>query len=904
MAQREFLTNVNINNLEEKDSIEKSNMSVRSTNALRRTGIHTIGDLLNYDTEKLKEIKNLGTKSIHEINSFLVLADYIMKNNLSIDTVDWSEVKPPPVFRDADGILREDITLEELGLSYRSYECLRKSGYHFASQIADVAEEELKSIKNLGMKSVKEILETIKALSFQEVQESLSDMKNLSCKTFVSEISKILEIHSGKLYQELLPIFQLGEEGGNNIDLKEVFAIKYLRDAVKKKILNSISSSLFGVAQVEIALLFPNNMIEDGILVEIIEEMEEEKQIILVGSRVECCRMTVIEFANTIANGRNKEALLLRLQGKTLEEIGGLYGITRERIRQINKKCLGHKPVLSEDRYIKIYEKYEFSKEDFILSFGVCETVYNYLNIICDKGGTLPIEQLVDDNSFPLEIRRGAEKVAFKNYLFIGNERVYKSRANIANYILRTYFQEEALFDEFVEKYTEVIDQLGLSTDEKYILNPRTYINRLSDLDHVLWKQGRRFRYYDIESFDFSDFWQELELEQYHDVELSALKFFTEHPELMHQYDIRDEYELHNLLKKLCKKVSEVNIIFGRMPMIEFGNVDRDEQILDMLLQLSPITAQDFASAYQSEYGVQGNTILANFLKSFGEYFHDGVYDISTPPLPYEQFVKMSIMLTEDYYEICDVKNLYRQEFQDEPVKNINPHTLKTLGFNVNVSYAVKKTFLSARDYFYFLLTTEDYVDTREFPHGVTGKGSYQAELSALRRRYEIIEYEPYCYVNIRQLNHMGVTTKEIEEYCSAVADYVNQGAYFTIHYLNINGFVSDLDYLQFDDVFYGSLITEDARFSYQRLGGTKLFRKGDYDVRMKDFLEYIVKREKVIGIHDMIKLISNQYGINCDSHRLMEVIRNSSLHYDSVEEKVYCSYLSYFEVVHKGRIG
>ena len=119
-----------------------------------------------------------------------------------------------------------------------------------------------------------------------------------------------------------------------------------------------------------------------------------------------------------------------------------------------------------------------------------------------------------------------------------------------------------------------------------------------------------------MESRDFTEFFQELALEQYHDIEYSALKFFRKHSELMKRYDICDEYGLHNLLKILCRKSGIKNIFFGRTPMIEFGKTNRDKQVVDMLMRLAPIKVQDFCDAYEAEYGVQAKTVSANFLKN------------------------------------------------------------------------------------------------------------------------------------------------------------------------------------------------------------------------------------------------------------------------------------------------
>ncbi len=53
---------------------------------------------------------------------------------------------------------------------------------------------------------------------------------------------------------------------------------------------------------------------------------------------------------------REKEMMDLRLQGKTLQEIGDIYNVTRERVRQILKRLNIQKPVVKEEK-LSYYEK-------------------------------------------------------------------------------------------------------------------------------------------------------------------------------------------------------------------------------------------------------------------------------------------------------------------------------------------------------------------------------------------------------------------------------------------------------------------------------------------------------------------------------------------------------------------
>ena len=58
----------------------------------------------------------------------------------------------------------------------------------------------------------------------------------------------------------------------------------------------------------------------------------------------------------------------------------------------------------------------------------------------------------------------------------------------------------------------------------------------------------------------------------------------------MERYDIRDEYELHNLLKKLWAHGHYNDYLddahrmtFGRMPTLKIGHTDRKKQVVDII---------------------------------------------------------------------------------------------------------------------------------------------------------------------------------------------------------------------------------------------------------------------------------------------------------------------------------
>ena len=112
-------------------SIEEIGLSVRSSNALRRAGIHTVDAMLELSHEQLLKMKNLGIKSIDEIER---LQSEIKKDPYALaNTIICETEEEPPFFFNAMGMQLKDIPIGKLSLSYRANRLLTEAGYKFAS---------------------------------------------------------------------------------------------------------------------------------------------------------------------------------------------------------------------------------------------------------------------------------------------------------------------------------------------------------------------------------------------------------------------------------------------------------------------------------------------------------------------------------------------------------------------------------------------------------------------------------------------------------------------------------------------------------------------------------------------------------------------------------------------------
>ena len=164
--------------------------------------------------------------------------------------------------------------------------------------------------------------------------------------------------------------------------------------------------------------------------------------------------------------------------------------------------------------------------------------------------------------------------------------------------------RENTTFDDFCGIYNSFLEDYKVEYNEKLYMTDAVKPSRRNHLPnsrYLLWKQNETIRYYDVDGRDYSELLDELNLDSFEDVEISTYKLMTDHMDIMKRYDIRDQYELHNLLRKIVPEGSYHDFKCGRMPMILFGSFDRDAVIEEMVIENAPIEVEELANLIHEE---------------------------------------------------------------------------------------------------------------------------------------------------------------------------------------------------------------------------------------------------------------------------------------------------------------
>ena len=203
----------------------------------------------------------------------------------------------------------DDIAL--LGLSVRSYNALRKSRISKISQLINLSRDDLLNLCNIGTKSVNEIFNKMK-----EVKQSIGDL-------VFGLISGEVENIENKT--ELLELYNSIPAYRRNFKLSSYFL------AFDIKIHDTLSGYFGEDAKVSDIRTY---------MYDISQKDEDTQQLIKLMQLLQVDIKQIIDTVITLISERNERSLGIakkRAAGLTLEEIGKEFGLTRERVRQLEK---------------------------------------------------------------------------------------------------------------------------------------------------------------------------------------------------------------------------------------------------------------------------------------------------------------------------------------------------------------------------------------------------------------------------------------------------------------------------------------------------------------------------------------------------------------------------------------
>ncbi|WP_456276490.1 sigma factor-like helix-turn-helix DNA-binding protein [Bacillus sp. AK128] len=589
----------------------------------------------------------------------------------------------------------------------------------------------------------------------------------------------------------------------------------------------------------------------------------------------------------------DKDILIARMNNMTLQEIGDVFDVSRERIRQKEKRVINNLPVIEEVLlYEDIFTEFDWEEALFMDVFSESQQVYRFINLVLKKGSKSLI-----DNFDELDFKSSQKQKIGKYYkFFINYENIlvsYSSKLEFFEHLTFKYGKENIKDYEFVEIANNYIFESNL--EHANLLFDITSVRGLVDRSSkVIRERGNSFRFYDLDALDEKTIEQLRQMLGLPTGIYSMMKIYQDYEEFMNEIGIQTGYELHNLYKK---KIELDDVEYTRMPEFSVGKVSKDEFLKGLFYEQAPISLDDFTQFVEENYGLKQTSLRALLQTDYIHYLVGTEIRVDYMPLTNDDIEKLRSMLTEDIYMIDKLAltgKAIDEYFHD---KFLNNNALLQVDYHIKGQFVIRREFQSVDRYFTNLILKEDYFVNHRT--NINRTVSFLRALYELERSLDIVKVEKDVYITAKKLESAGITKQMLHDFREQALLFAPEEEYFTIHTLRKRGFLHDLDQFGFDEVSYERIIWTDSRVKTIHLAVGSIFLKTDQDISFIDFIQSIVEEYESINMYVLQDEIQDKYNLQIDLGKVIYLSKETNMYYSEELNKLFIDKETFYEEIY-----
>lgn len=714
--------------------------------------------------------------------------------------------------------------------------------------------------------------------SLQELGVTYNSLGNIDKKSFIS----MKEGHRETTFNKIKNAYEIVEAKKGRVPYSQFkqLANKYLFDMpfgrrikkieLKEKLLNELPIS------------------EESLLI-FLEKLEAEDSIIFDGCQYYLEHPKLESYLHP--KSKDMEIFIERLKGKTLFILSEEFGYSRQGIRNIEKRVLKRMPEFEEDKkFLRLYTTYDIEKELFVKMFRVSPEVYEYLGLKYTKGTKsllahfekeiLSEEQItvllnhsnmmVNTLGFPVEISKEA----------IFNEVLYK-------------YSEESLDDMKVfDLYNAYINHKGI--EKKYHISSVSTIRGIGDRStNVIRGKGNTYRYYDYSNITDLDIEKLQSLIPENPGVYSMRKIFFENLELMGDFDIKTEYELHNLYRKM---IDVLSVTYTRMPEFKVGDIDKYNFLMQSIKEQAPILINDFVEYMEMEYGLRKDSLNSYILSNFFEIIHENVLKIDYEEMQQADVNKLKLGMTEPIYTLAEVTSIGENLIGDFTNKFLNNKNLSKLGYTIRGKHILYNEYSSVEKYFTEYITSKEYFTMEK--RDLYSTQNFLKVIYDLEKNNVIFRLDEKTFITEKKLRKVGIGIEVFEDFKTSLLNFIDD-SFFSFQSLQKRGFSHELMELGFSDIFYEKLIWSIQEIKTIRVASCYIYKISENPISTSTFLKHIMDKYGVLSLEELVLELRNNYFLELQEHKIISSLKISGVFYSDELMKFYLDKEAYYEEVY-----
>lgn len=544
--------------------------------------------------------------------------------------------------------------------------------------------------------------------------------------------------------------------------------------------------------------------------------------------------------------------------------------------------------------YFNMIHDFNVPYENFFSIFKINVETYNYLKYFYKK-----IEDNIDDDC------KEYNEIAFFQNLNITNKEQYLKVNNLIfeneelvkikfNEMLRLFITLNKGKIFHIDKLENDFIQFAMERSLK-VEKGRNTIAKLERNENLIYSFRKEARYYDYSLID-KDVLNNIENILLNSKGLySSQYFFDNHTFFKKDLDIRNHYELHNLIKKYFSCFEEKDIFIERMPNILIGYKNKKDFYKQLIFEFAPIKENDFYTFLNSEYGNEINSLRSNLPLLLSKYNVNDEYIVNFTPLTdtqvkdiIQKMLKDNIL--PDIILIDEMKEIFNHFNIPEEVFN-NKNILK-LGFKIEKSYIYKE------EYTYFTDAINAEMDREElFEKNLFIKYNRSNFVDKMLKDKKIFRFTKNKYITSKKLFSNKFNEILLDELLSVLNNILQElnERFYSIKMIR-NEMDEKWDYFGFEDDFLESLLEYVLEWKVIRTAN-KIFYKEDEILVNPNFIEYLVAEFGSVFNRDLGYYLEDKYFIFIEEDKLEIYLKKcDNIYYNSELKKSFIDKDKYYD--------
>lgn len=860
--------------------IEQLRLSVRASNVLHRMGIHTFEELIDTPIESIAQQRNIGVKTLDEIKSVLQNTGLIIEQATDGNSAESTE---PIGFSNEQLAEMSRHSIDELGLSERPYNALHRAGCLTIDKVALLAEPDFAQMKGLGKKSVEEIRDSVNLWIRENIvfengtpQEPTNADLKILLQWASSSLEPIMHLYWKQLYDYIITTddSERIQVGDRDVALRTVLLLPQIHNKFKSfwesiSIKGMITPIALSDHIASLDLPFDSEFLVDTALEGNI--IVKFRDVFLVS------RDSFLDAYDKICDPEDRAAQILqfRTEGESLQDIGDLFDLTRERVRQITVKLVRKFPRLFEDYFSEPYQHFHLLKAQFLRAFPeISEEGYEFLAIRYSRGKVALTRKALEEYT-------GLWKDQLA--LFLDEEEVRDDKKTVSKteMVMRVLIgnsDNPLSIEEFEAEYYRYIDRKGYPADRLKI-NIRTVGNHLRNTKGIVFNRDNKVRYC---SADPRVVWKTVDFGQYKNMVISSDLIFRDYQDVMEELDIRDGYELFYVIKSSISLWNEklFPIHCRRVPVIVLGDASEEKQAIKLLKEISPVAYLDYYEAYEERYGLrkesaQGNPVISN---AVGTYYIDGQYIIDAPAIDERDIVPFQKALSKrDIWFIEDIEEIFDSICVHTTHDAINASAFRRIGYTLHTAYAYNASYGTALNFFDKIVFSKDIVDLSSLDRRILNLSMFGSALDKKKKSLEYVETAPKILMSLEKLKEAyGLTLEDIRELQNMLS------VYYHLPYFNGRSIwqeVKDLPAihkLQGNDWLLTCIMRQQESIASLSVAGGIILSLESTSLSLSRICEWLSSMHGAMSINGLEKIFNDTFGTRISASKLAEKLKTS----------------------------